>query len=118
MFLFEYLLRRRKRIRKGKIAENRIARNYARAGYKVKLRKITKAGEIDVIAWKRGRKFVIESKHSIKGRKITTKDVRILIKKAKQERGKPVLYLSGKAELTSNAKRIAREEGVRVRRNN
>lgn len=102
--------------RKGKVVENKVGKNYERAGYKVRVRKRTKKGEIDVLARHKNEKIAVEVKHGNKKRQITSKDVEKIAKKAKAVKAKPVLVLSGKAEFTSKARKTAKERGVRIKR--
>ncbi|GEM_PF-1620855 len=102
--------------RKGKISENRAGRRYERAGYNVKLRRKFRFGEVDLIA-KRGReRIAAEIKHGNKSRTIPASEVRKIARKAGYLKAKPVMILSGKAELSSNARKIARKLGVRVKK--
>jgi len=103
--------------RKGKVVENRVARRYLKAGFKVFTRKIVRGvGEFDVIA-KRGRKVLaIEVKHSSKGRLITSTDVEKLIKKARRIRAKPVLVLSDKSTLSHPGKELAKKGKVKIKK--
>ena len=102
--------------RRGKVVENKVGRRYRRAGYNVKLRRKTSAGEIDVFATRRSERIAVEVKHGNKKRLISSGDVKKVAKKAKVAKAKPVLILSGKAEATLPAIKTARDLGVRIKR--
>jgi len=103
--------------RKGKVVENRVARRYSKAGFKVFIRKIVRGvGEFDILA-KRGRKLLaIEVKHSSKRRLITSTDVEKPIKKARSIRAKPVLILSGKSTLSYPGKELVKKCKVKIKK--
>ncbi|MEM2030508.1 MAG: restriction endonuclease [Archaeoglobaceae archaeon] len=103
------------RVRRGRIVEDRIARRYKKAGFIVERRKITAAGEIDILAKRNKKRYAIEVKHSNKGRIITSSEVRKLHKKARSVRANPVLILSGNAKLSKIGKKEANKTGTRVR---
>jgi len=103
-------------VRKGKVVENKVARNYEKAGYKVKTRTQNKSGERDVTAQRGKEKLMIEVKHRNKPGKIPSNEIEKIAKKAKYSKAKPVMVLSGKAELTSNARKLANKLGVRVKK--
>ena len=102
--------------RKGKVVENKIGERYRKAGYKVKLRRKTPSGEIDVYATRKKEKIAIEVKHRNKNAIVTSKEVRKIAKKARILKAKPVLILSGKAKLSQKGREVARESGVRVKK--
>lgn len=104
--------------RKGKVVENKVCRNYKKAGFKVKLRKKTSVGEIDVLARRKNQKVAVEVKHGNKKRYITSKDVEKIAKKANAVKAKPVLVLSGRAKITSTGRREAKNKNVRIRKIN
>jgi len=49
-------------------------------------------------------------------REITSRDVEKIARKAKAVKAKPVLVLSGKARITSKARKIAKERGVKIKK--
>ena len=54
--------------RKGKVIENKVGKNYGKAGYKVEMRKRTKKGEIDILARRKNEKIAVEVKNGGKKR--------------------------------------------------
>jgi len=102
--------------RKGKVSENKAGRRYEKAGYGVKYRKKFRFGEVDLIA-KRGReKIAAEVKHGNKTRTILTSEVKKIAKKARHLRAKPAIILTGRARLSSNARKAARKLRVKVKK--
>ena len=62
--------------RKGKVVENKVGKNYVKAGYKVEVRKRTKKGEIDILAIRKKEKIAVEVKYGSKKRLITSREVK------------------------------------------
>ncbi len=105
--------------RKGSKKEKIIANRYKKAGYRVETNKIIKLnqykrGEIDILATKKDKKIVIESKTG--SQTITSSDIIKLSKKSNKVRAKPVLYLGPKTKITNKAKALARELGITIKR--
>lgn len=102
--------------RKGTVSENKAGRRYEKAGYDVEYRKKFRFGEVDLIAKRSREKIVAEVKHGNKSRTIPASEVKKIAKKAKYLRAKPAIILTGKARLSSNARKTARKLGVRIKK--
>ena len=107
-------MKRRRRRRKGSWLEDHVAKRYRRAGFKILKHVIGKAGERDIVAIRGRKKYVIEVKSGFQ--RISSREIVKLVKKAREERGIPVLRLGPNVSLTTPARKLARKYGVRVRR--
>lgn len=99
---------------RGSGTEKRVAANLRKAGFKVHRNVRSRAGEIDIIARRGGRKYVYEVKGG--GSPVTSTDVRELYRKAQYHKANPVLALSKERRLTDSARKLVRRLGIRIRR--
>ena len=99
---------------RGSRAEKRVADLYKKAGYSIKRNVRSRVGEIDIIATRNNQKWIIEVKSG--KQKITSKQIKKLVNKAKYHHGKPVLRHSSRSSLTKVAKKFAKKYNVRVKK--
>ncbi len=98
--------------RKGSWLENLIASRYKKAGYKVRKRIFTKAGEIDVLALRGLERLAIETKS---GKQIITSSViKNLYFKARQLRAKPKLKTGPRVKITKPTRKLAKTLGIPI----
>ena len=98
---------------RGSRAEKHVEKLYRKAGYKVYRNIRSRVGEIDLIAKRGKEKLVIEVKSG--RQKITSREIKKLLRKASYHHGKPVLRHSPRSSPTSKAKKLAKKKGVRIR---
>lgn len=99
---------------RGSKAESKVARLYQRAGFQVHRNRRSRAGEIDIIAKRAGTKLIVEVRVCLP--LFTSTDIMKLYRKAKYHGGIPVLRIGPHVKLTENARSLARELGVRIKR--
>ncbi|ALL00905.1 hypothetical protein Pyrde_0855 [Pyrodictium delaneyi] len=96
--------------------ESFVARLLESKGYYGIERNIVRSyGEIDIVAWHAGRRYVFEVKHR-PSKPVTRSEVEKLARKAGRARAIPVLVLSYETGITTAAQRLARQLGVKIRR--
>lgn len=72
------------------------------------------AGEIDILAQRRGRKRAIEVKSG--SQILSSTDIRKHIRKARQVKAKPVLAIGPRVKLTENARELVKKHNIKVKR--
>ncbi len=83
--------------------------------YGIRRNTVRSYGEIDIVAWHAGRKYVFEVKHR-PSKPVTRSEVEKLARKARMARAIPVLVVSHETEVTTIAENLARQLGVKIRR--
>ena len=103
---------------KGSKAENKAAKRYEKGGYKVKRNVVRKQKrrkyEIDITAERKYKKYVIEVKCG--KQTLTSTQIRKIYNKLKSTGKEPLLIICSNVKLTSPAREVAKELGLRIKR--